>query len=86
MSEGELGRLAALLLAGLAAGWLAGLVTRGSGFGRSGNMLAGLIGALIGFYLLNAIGLTFGGGFAGVFFTALATALLVLAIIGEMRR
>jgi uncharacterized membrane protein YeaQ/YmgE (transglycosylase-associated protein family) len=86
MSEGELGRLAALLLAGVVAGWLAGLVTRGSGFGTSGNMVAGLIGALIGFYLLNAAGLTFGRGFAGAFFTALAAAFLVLAIVGEMRR
>jgi uncharacterized membrane protein YeaQ/YmgE (transglycosylase-associated protein family) len=86
MSEGELGRLAALLLAGVVAGWLAGLVTRGSGFGTSGNVVVGFIGALIGFYLLNAAGLTFGNGLAGVFFTALAAAFLVLAIIGEMRR
>jgi uncharacterized membrane protein YeaQ/YmgE (transglycosylase-associated protein family) len=86
MSEGELGRLAALLLAGLVAGWLAGLVTRGSGFGTSGNIVVGLIGALIGFYLLNAAGLTLGNGLAGIFFTALAAAFLILAIIGEMRR
>jgi uncharacterized membrane protein YeaQ/YmgE (transglycosylase-associated protein family) len=86
MSEGELGRLAAQLLAGLVAGWLAGLVTRGSGFGTSGNVIVGVIGALIGLCLLNAAGLTFGNGIAGVFFTALAAAFLVLAIIGEMRR
>jgi uncharacterized membrane protein YeaQ/YmgE (transglycosylase-associated protein family) len=86
MHEADIGRLAALFLAGLTAGWLAGLVTRGSGFGLRGNIIAGLIGSFIGFYILNAVGLAFGRGFTGIFLTALASAFVILAVIGEMRR
>ena len=42
MADAAIENLAVILLAGLAAGWLAGMVTRGSGFGLPGNLLLAL--------------------------------------------
>lgn len=47
------------ILVGLVAGWLAGLVMKGSGYGILGNMLLGIVGALIGGFLASAL---FGAG------------------------
>ena len=46
------------LLVGLVAGWLAGMLTKGSGFGVLGNMAIGVTGALIGGFLFRLIGLS----------------------------
>ena len=46
------------LLIGLVAGWLAGAVTRGSGFGIFGDILVGVIGAILGGLLFTALGIT----------------------------
>jgi uncharacterized membrane protein YeaQ/YmgE (transglycosylase-associated protein family) len=44
--------LLVIILVGLIAGWLAGQVMRGSGFGLIGDLIVGLLGALIGDWLL----------------------------------
>ncbi len=43
-----IGSLIALLLIGLVAGWLAGKLMRGSGFGLVGNIAVGIVGAFVG--------------------------------------
>jgi uncharacterized membrane protein YeaQ/YmgE (transglycosylase-associated protein family) len=43
------------LIVGAIAGWLAGLVTKGRGFGLIGNMVIGIVGALIGGWLAGAV-------------------------------
>ncbi len=45
------------IIAGVAAGWLAGLVVRGQGFGLIGDLIVGLIGGLVGGWLAGLIGL-----------------------------
>ena len=40
------------LIIGAVAGWLAGLIMKGSGFGLIGNIVVGIIGALIGIFLV----------------------------------
>jgi len=45
------------LLIGLLAGWLAGQLTRGSGFGIPGNLVVGVFGALTGGFLFRLVGL-----------------------------
>lgn len=42
-------------IVGLIAGWLAGEVTKGSGYGVVGNIVVGLIGALVGGFLAQAL-------------------------------
>jgi uncharacterized membrane protein YeaQ/YmgE (transglycosylase-associated protein family) len=77
--------LAVLLLAGVVSGWLAGLVTGGSGFGLMGNIAAALAGAIAGLYLLDLLGVDF-GGLIGTAISAFLGAFLLLTIVGRIRR
>jgi uncharacterized membrane protein YeaQ/YmgE (transglycosylase-associated protein family) len=43
------------IVVGLIAGWLAGLVVRGGGYGLIGNIVVGVVGALIGGFLAGAL-------------------------------
>ncbi len=43
------------IIVGLVAGWLAGELMRGSGFGLLGNMIVGIIGGLLGGFLATAL-------------------------------
>jgi uncharacterized membrane protein YeaQ/YmgE (transglycosylase-associated protein family) len=43
------------IIVGLIAGWLAGLVMKGSGYGILGDMLLGIIGAVVGGFLASAL-------------------------------
>lgn len=45
------------LFIGLAAGWLAGQFTKGRGFGLLGNLVVGVVGALLGGFLFRLVGL-----------------------------
>ncbi len=45
----------AWVIVGLIAGWLAGELMRGSGFGLPGNMIVGIVGALLGGFLATAL-------------------------------
>jgi len=49
--------LVIFLLVGLIAGWLAGKVVRGGGYGLLGDMVIGVLGAIIGGFLLPRVGL-----------------------------
>lgn len=77
------------LIVGGIAGWLAGLVVRGFGFGILGNIVVGIIGALIASWLLPKLGvvIAFGGH---PYFTwiinALIGAIILLVILGLVRR
>ena len=46
------------ILIGLGAGWLAGVLRRGSGFGLLGNLIVGALGAVLGGFLAKLIGIT----------------------------
>lgn len=73
------------LIIGALAGWLAGLVMKGRGFGILVNMIVGVLGAFFGGWLLPKLGVSFGGDI-GVFITAFIGAVLLLAIIGLIKR
>lgn len=47
--------LLAWIVVGLIAGWLAGLVMKGSGYGILGDIILGIIGALVGGFLASAL-------------------------------
>ena len=47
--------LIAWIIVGLLAGWLAGMVMKGSGYGLLGDLLLGLIGAIVGGWLFGLI-------------------------------
>ncbi len=49
------------ILIGLAAGWLAGRIMKGRGYGLAGNLIVGVIGALIGPFIFEFIGIPLNG-------------------------
>jgi uncharacterized membrane protein YeaQ/YmgE (transglycosylase-associated protein family) len=86
------GNLLAWIAAALLAGWLAGTLTRGRGFGCLGDILLGVIGALVGLVVLSVLPLHITGtlGFLGTlavaFVGALALALVARLFGGGKRR
>ena len=73
------------LLIGALAGWLAGLVMKGRGLGVLGNIIVGVIGAFLGGWLLPMLGVSFGGNI-GMFITAFIGAVILLALVGLIKR
>jgi uncharacterized membrane protein YeaQ/YmgE (transglycosylase-associated protein family) len=78
--------LLVFLLVGAIAGWLAGLIVRGFGFGLIGNIVVGIIGALVAGYLFPRLGIGLPGGMIGEILSAAVGAVIVLVIIGLIRR
>jgi uncharacterized membrane protein YeaQ/YmgE (transglycosylase-associated protein family) len=78
--------LLVFLLVGAIAGWLAGLIVRGFGFGLIGNIVVGIIGALVAGYLFPRLGIGLPGGMIGEILSAVVGAVIVLVIIGLIRR
>ena len=71
----------ALLLVGLIAGWLAGTLVRGSGFGLIGDIVVGIVGAFVGGWLLGLVGIYIGGGmFANIVNATIGAVVLLIAI------
>lgn len=75
-----------LLIIGAIAGWLAGQIMRGFGFGLIGNIVVGIVGALIAGWLLPRIGILIGGGILGAIINATIGAVILLAIVGFVKR
>ena len=77
--------LLVFLLIGALAGWAAGLVMKGRGLGILGNIIVGVIGAYLGGWLLPKLGVSFGGSI-GTFITAFIGAVILLALVGLIKR
>lgn len=78
--------LIAFLLIGAVAGWLAGLLMRGGGFGLLGNIGVGVVGAFVGGFLFNLLGISAGGGLIGSLITAVLGAVVLLFIVGLIKK
>ena len=77
--------LLVILFVGIVAGWLAGRVMEGGGFGLIGDLIVGLVGAFIGNWLLPQLGIRLGVGLVAAIINAFIGAvvlLLVLRLIG----
>jgi uncharacterized membrane protein YeaQ/YmgE (transglycosylase-associated protein family) len=77
--------LVVILLVGIVAGWLAGLLVRGVGFGLVGDLLIGVIGAFIGDWLLPRLNIHLGVGIVGLVVNATIGAIVLLLIIRLVR-
>jgi uncharacterized membrane protein YeaQ/YmgE (transglycosylase-associated protein family) len=73
------------LVIGAIAGWLAGSIQRGYGFGLIGNVIVGICGAVVGEYLFNLLGL-WATGLLGKLLMATVGALVLLALVNFLRR
>ena len=73
--------LLVILFVGVVAGWLAGRVMEGGGFGLIGDLLVGLIGAFIGDWLLPRLGIHLGVGIVALIINAFIGAVVLLLIL-----
>jgi uncharacterized membrane protein YeaQ/YmgE (transglycosylase-associated protein family) len=74
------------VLIGLAAGWLAGQFMRGGGFGVVGDLLLGIVGAMVGGFLFRQLGLSAGGGLIGALIVATIGAVVLLFLVRVIKR
>lgn len=74
------------LAIGAIAGWLAGQIMGGGGFGLVGDIIIGIVGALLAGFLLPKIGLYIGGGLLGDILNAVIGACLLIFIIRLVKR
>lgn len=70
-----------IIVVGVVAGWLAGVLMRGSGFGLIGDLVVGLLGALIGDWLLPRIDIHLGVGIVALVLNALIGAVVLLLLL-----
>jgi uncharacterized membrane protein YeaQ/YmgE (transglycosylase-associated protein family) len=75
-----------MLVVGAIAGWLAGKLVQGFGFGLIWNIVIGIIGAFIGVALLKWLGISPFAGFFGSIINAVIGALVLLLLVGLVRR
>jgi uncharacterized membrane protein YeaQ/YmgE (transglycosylase-associated protein family) len=73
------------IIIGAIAGWLASMVVRGAGFGLLGNIILGIVGAIVAGWLLPAIGLGL-TGIVGSIISAAIGAIIILLIVGLFKR
>ena len=74
-----------ILFVGIVAGWLAGKVVRGAGFGLLGDLVIGIVGAFIATLLFPRLGIHLGSGILSeIIFSALG-AIILLLIVGLIR-
>jgi uncharacterized membrane protein YeaQ/YmgE (transglycosylase-associated protein family) len=74
--------LLVILFVGLVAGWLAGKIVRGTGFGIIGDILVGIAGALIASWLFPKLGIAIGTGglVREIIYSAIGAVLLLLVV------
>jgi uncharacterized membrane protein YeaQ/YmgE (transglycosylase-associated protein family) len=78
--------LVLILVVGVIAGWLAGQLVRGTGFGLIGDLIIGVIGAFIGTWLLPQLNIHIGSGMVGAIVSATIGAVLLLIILRVFRQ
>jgi len=78
--------LLVIIVVGLIAGWLAGKIVRGTGFGIVADLAIGIVGALIGGWLLPRLGIHLGTGIVAAIASATVGAVVLLIILGLFRK
>ena len=73
------------LVIGVVAGFLAGKIMKGRGFGLVGDLIIGVIGAFIGVWLFGLLGIS-SGGILGLLVAAIVGALILLYIIRQVKK
>jgi uncharacterized membrane protein YeaQ/YmgE (transglycosylase-associated protein family) len=74
------------LIIGAIAGWLAGQIMKGGGFGLVGDIIVGIIGAFIAGELFPRLGFDLGGGIIGAIIAAAIGACILLFVLRLVRR
>jgi len=74
------------LVVGLVAGWLAGQVMKGGGYGVVVDIILGLVGGVVGGWVFGALGIGGGSGMLGSIIVAFVGAVILVAITRVLRR
>jgi len=77
--------LIVILFVGLVAGWLAGKVVRGTGFGIIGDIIVGIAGALVASWLFPKLHITIGSGLVSEIIYSAIGAIILLLIVRLVR-
>jgi uncharacterized membrane protein YeaQ/YmgE (transglycosylase-associated protein family) len=75
-----------ILLIGAAAGWLGSMIYKGSGLGLLGNIVVGIIGSFVGYWLLGKLGVDLGTGWVGAILTGAIGAIIILILLNLIFR
>jgi len=74
-----------VIIVGIVAGWLAGKIKKGRGFGLAGDLVIGVLGSVFGSWLFWQLGL-YTYGFLGNVVVAVIGALVILYVVGLVVR
>ena len=74
------------LIIGAVAGWLAGKIVEGAGFGLIVDIIVGIVGAVIGGWLAGVLGIDIGGGLIGSLIVAVVGAVILLIVLRLIKR
>jgi uncharacterized membrane protein YeaQ/YmgE (transglycosylase-associated protein family) len=74
-----------ILAIGAVAGWLAGVIMKGGGYGLLGDIVIGIIGAFIGGFLFGLLGIS-AGGLIGQIITATAGAVVLIFVLRLVKK
>lgn len=69
------------LFIGAIAGWLGSMIYKGSGLGIIGNILVGIVGSIVGYWLLGKLGINLGTGWIGAILTGALGAIVILFLL-----
>jgi uncharacterized membrane protein YeaQ/YmgE (transglycosylase-associated protein family) len=69
------------LIIGAAAGWLGSMIYKGRGLGIIGNIVVGIIGSFVGYWLLGKLGIYLGSGWIGTILTGAIGAIIILILL-----
>ncbi len=75
-----------MVLIGIAAGFLAGLIMKGRGFGWLVNLLLGIAGAIMGGGVVGVLDISIGSGLLGTLITATLGAILLIFIVSLFKK
>ena len=75
-----------LIVVGLIAGWLAGQVMKGGGYGMLADIVLGILGGVVGGWLFGALGIWPGGGLIGSIVVAFIGAMILVWVTRVLKR
>ena len=71
----------AVIIIGAVAGWLGSMIYKGSGLGLIGNIVVGIAGSFVGYWLLGELGISLGAGWIGSILTGAIGAIIILFLL-----
>ena len=75
-----------IILVGLVAGWAAGKIMKGSGYGVMGDIFLGIVGSLIGHFIMRMLGFYSTGGLIPNILVAILGAVVLVAVVRALKK